>query len=248
MKEYDAIARFYDDWRMDDFSLGLIPFIIVLLRRHRITGPRVVEFACGTGSAALELCRLGYDVIGVDGSVEMLNVARRKQGRRKRRIRFEQCRISDFAGKAEHDIALCLFDSINHITTYDRLSEALDAVSCALRQGGAFLFDVNTVYGLRKIWSDTAFHRKTTDSYSCWSSDFDPRTRMARVRIELFERKNHDLFRRSGVVIHEKGYTFTELRRLLKSSGFYDVKFYDCLSKEKADNKTTRALVFCRKR
>ncbi len=248
MSNYDAIARFYDDWRMDDFSVRLIPFIIMLLRRHRIKGSRIVEFACGTGSAALELCRLGYDVIGVDESIEMLSVARRKQGRRKRRIQFEQCRIADFAGKAEYDIALCLFDSINHIMTTNRLAKAFDSVSDSLRQGGAFIFDVNTVFGLRKIWSDSAFHRKTRDSHSCWSSDFDSHARTARVKIELFERKDNGLFRRSSVVIHEKGHTFTELRELLKSSGFYDLNFYNCLSKEKADSRTTRALVFCRKR
>ena len=43
-------------------------------------GARVLDAGCGTGRVAVELARRGYEVVGADNDVSMLQVARRSAG------------------------------------------------------------------------------------------------------------------------------------------------------------------------
>ena len=48
-----------------------------IIRRH-VTGRRAVDFGCGAGRSTMFLKRLGFDVVGIDISEDMLAIARRR--------------------------------------------------------------------------------------------------------------------------------------------------------------------------
>ncbi len=65
-----------------------------ILAHHALTGGRfllLLDVGCGPGNAVRDLATSFADAVGVDGSVEMVNVARREGGvaGSGRRIRFE---------------------------------------------------------------------------------------------------------------------------------------------------------------
>ena len=68
---YDAIARLYDPW-----SASVTEDIGFYVEEARASGRPVVELACGTGRIAVPIARAGIEVIGVDASPGMLEVAR----------------------------------------------------------------------------------------------------------------------------------------------------------------------------
>ena len=69
---YDTIAHYYDVIHAD-----LTEDIKLLLRVADPVRGRVLELGCGTGRIMIPLARAGYDITGVDNSVEMLAIGRK---------------------------------------------------------------------------------------------------------------------------------------------------------------------------
>lgn len=103
---------------------------------------RLLELACGTGSHALELEKLGYEIVATDYSEDLLAVARRKTGEADSRveIRFQDMRHLSLPDEP-FDAVYCLFDSIGYVQTNEALRQVLHGVYAHLRQGGLFVFE-----------------------------------------------------------------------------------------------------------
>ena len=73
---YNVIASVYDKLNSDIDYGKWADFIEKIFDKYLAERPEIVlDLACGTGSMTAELARRGYDMIGVDGSEEMLSVA-----------------------------------------------------------------------------------------------------------------------------------------------------------------------------
>ena len=74
----NMLAPFYDAFNGDiDYSSWADFIEEIIGREYKIGKPELVlDLGCGTGSMTLELASRGYDMTGVDYSVEMLDVAR----------------------------------------------------------------------------------------------------------------------------------------------------------------------------
>lgn len=103
---------------------------------------RVLDIACGTGSHAIELKRLGYEVVGTDISEDMLASAREKAKGARSDIRFEKqdMRTLDVAS-SPFDAVLCLFDAIGHVQTTAAIKQTFRAVNRHLRADGLFVLE-----------------------------------------------------------------------------------------------------------
>ena len=76
MGAYESFARVYDLF-MDNVPYEeWSSYLTGLLREYGICGGTVAELGCGTGKMTRLLAAAGYDMIGVDNSEEMLEIAR----------------------------------------------------------------------------------------------------------------------------------------------------------------------------
>ena len=79
---FERLSTVYDvDW--GKWPRRYIPLIQAVLRELDIARARVLDLACGTGTLALELAKLGHEVLGVDISPKMIGYAedqRRQRG------------------------------------------------------------------------------------------------------------------------------------------------------------------------
>jgi SAM-dependent methyltransferase len=57
-----------------------VPFYVDLAREAAKAGQAVLELACGTGRVTIPVARAGVEIVGLDNSPAMLDVARRKSG------------------------------------------------------------------------------------------------------------------------------------------------------------------------
>ena len=80
---YDLIAPIYDKVNGDVDYKEWADFIEKVIERDYKGGKPelVLDLGCGTGRMTLELARRGYDMTGVDYSVEMLDIARENADR-----------------------------------------------------------------------------------------------------------------------------------------------------------------------
>ena len=80
MAGYSVFARYYDELTANiDYRKRAVYFDSIIKKFKKTQGDILLDLACGTGSISMEMARLGYDVIGVDNSEEMLGAAIEKK-------------------------------------------------------------------------------------------------------------------------------------------------------------------------
>lgn len=79
MQAYTGFARVYDTF-MDNVPYDAwTEYLSSLLKEYGVQEGLVLELGCGTGSVTRRLSKMGYDMIGIDSSEEMLEIAREKE-------------------------------------------------------------------------------------------------------------------------------------------------------------------------
>ena len=130
---YDLLAPFYDAVNSEIDYSKWADFITEILNRHnKIEGENIIlDLGCGTGNMTLELAERGYDMIGVDYSVQMLDVARNRAEKLKLdgKILWLCQDMSDFELYGTVDAAVSCLDCINHITDSKELDKCFDLLT-----------------------------------------------------------------------------------------------------------------------
>jgi SAM-dependent methyltransferase len=138
---YDKIARYYDVLHGD-----LNEDIEFVIRLAEESGGPVLELGCGTGRLLLPLVRTGQETTGLDGSEEMLAIAKAKlTGERpavRERARLEQGDITDFQLGQKYGLVTLPYNTLMHLSP-PALAFCLGNVRGHLRPGGALFVDVD---------------------------------------------------------------------------------------------------------
>lgn len=137
---YDALNA-WKDYRSESVRLEGIA------RRYgRSGGTSWLDVACGTGKH-LEFLRRGHDCVGVDGSAEMLRLARRRLPG----VRLVHADMRTFRLEQEFDVVSCLFSAVGHLRTERDLALAFANFARHAKPGGVVIAEP---------WIDPAKFRK----------------------------------------------------------------------------------------
>ena len=128
----------YYDLLMGDYS-SLIHKTEQLLNRYVQKNNAVLELGCGTGNI-LQTLKETYRVSGLDNSEGMLSEARKKVPEA-----LLYCEdMASFTLPHKYAAILCIFDSINHLTSFTDWKKLFRTVHKHLEKDGIFIFDINT--------------------------------------------------------------------------------------------------------
>lgn len=221
MSGYSAFARFYDKLTANIDYRKRGEYFHEIIKKFKTTeGDILLDLACGTGSISEVMADLGYDVIGVDNSDEMLGIAIDKKFDSGSSIQYlcqDMCRL-DMYGTV--DVAICALDSINHLPSIEDVRRVFEGVAFFSERNGLFIFDVNTLYKHRNILADNTFTYEAEGVYCIWENTLDRETDEVRMNLEFFEELDSGLYERSSDSFSEKAYKESELEKALKESGF----------------------------
>lgn len=137
-KEY---SRAYDRLYKDKNYIKECDFIESVFKKNRLKVRRILDLGCGTGGHSLVLAKRGYDVVGVDISNEMLNIARSKAKEAGLQVKFVQGDIAKLNLKEKFDAVISMFAVIGYQTTDKGILKSFGAAKKHLLPGGLFLFD-----------------------------------------------------------------------------------------------------------
>ena len=137
---FDRFARFYDgDYRNYEDDL---PLIADLAEEN---GGQLLELGCGTGRVLLPLAEMGYTLIGIDLSAELLEVSRHKLSQtpfaNQVTLIQEDLRNFDLPNQ-QFDFVFCVSNTLMHLTTQTEQLAALRMAHHHLREDGALLIDL----------------------------------------------------------------------------------------------------------
>lgn len=229
---YHAIAKVYDRINAEIDYDAWADFVEENFRRHLTERPELLlDLACGTGSMALTLARRGYDMIGVDGSADMLTVAMdraREAGHPEILYLLQDMRAFELYGTV--GAVTCCLDSINYLTDDGDLEKCFAAVHNYLDPDGLFLFDVNTPYKFEHIYGKNAYtFEEEADNrltYCGWQNFYDPETRLCDFDLTVFSEDGHGRYRREDESHTERCYPREALIETLTSTGFAPIGIY----------------------
>lgn len=142
---YDRFASCYDEV-MDDYSW--CDHFIRSMIDTRITRRRaVLELGCGTGRILELAAPLFERSTGIDLSPAMLTHARERLPNSS----FHLQDMRTFSLSEHFDLILCLYDTINHLTSFDQWQQCFSRMASHLAPGGLCIIDMNTPQRLGRL-------------------------------------------------------------------------------------------------
>jgi SAM-dependent methyltransferase len=109
-------------------------------------GERVLDLACGIGRHSLELRRRGFEVVGVDISPELLEMAEREAAAQSLDVAFMQADLRELELADEFDLVLSLNDgAVGYFETEEENRRTFAVIARALRAGGGHLMQLPNV-------------------------------------------------------------------------------------------------------
>ena len=139
---YEGLAPIYDYvMRHVDYQTWT-DYIHQLLAPGQAEALRLADLACGTGNTTALFEDLGYQVVGIDGSAAMVDIARQKAAERGSDTHFYHCDLRQLHGVPPCAAAVCLYDSFNYLLTPEDFAQAIANVDQLLLPDSTFVFDV----------------------------------------------------------------------------------------------------------
>ncbi|HYC89334.1 MAG TPA: class I SAM-dependent methyltransferase [Thermoanaerobaculia bacterium] len=139
---YGAFAYAYDRALGRRFFKAARLLLDQLLESYPAKERTHLDVACGTGSAVQYFRRKGWRSVGVDASLEMLQLAGGGVAADMRALPFR----GTFAR------VTCLYDSLNHLLQLDDLTAAFKAIRGVMNEESLFFFDMNHPEIYPEVW------------------------------------------------------------------------------------------------
>jgi 2-polyprenyl-3-methyl-5-hydroxy-6-metoxy-1,4-benzoquinol methylase len=240
---YDDLAEIYDHFQKDINPVRWAKYIDGLVRAF---GPNkgdgregrllLCDLGCGTGGVSIALHRLGYDVIGIDDSILMLQKAREKAASARADILYLKQNITKMELFGTVDVFCCLLDTVNHLTRKVDFSRMLTSFANYLNPGGLFIFDVATAHHLEDTLGDHFFYKVEEEYALLWGNRFSPKTKISTSDLTFFRKESdRDSYLRYEGQIRERVYTKQDIRTCLEKAGMILLAQYKELSRENTD-------------
>lgn len=241
---YSVFAAYYDRLTEEvDYQRRAQYFDSFIRQYVHVTEDTILlDLACGTGSLSVALSALGYDVIGVDGSADMLSEAMSKGGGNIQFVCQKFDRLNLFG---TIDVAVCALDSINHITSIEAVEKAFSRVSLFTAPGGLFIFDVNTAYKHREVLADNTYVYDLDDIYCVWQNTTDEHL-VTEISLDFFV-KHGKTYTRESESFCERAYSHEQLCGVLTRTGYELLAVCAGDTRDPVGETTQRAVYVARK-
>lgn len=247
MEAYTGFAGVYDIF-MDNVPYEeWAGYLWEILREYGIEDGLLLELGCGTGSMTECMAGYGYDMIGVDYSIEMLELAWKKKEKSGHDILYlnQDMREFELYGTVGAVISVC--DSVNYILEDGGLTEMFRLVNNYLDPGGIFLFDFNTEYKYQEVLGVQVIAEDREDCSFIWDNYYDDAERINEYELTLFIREEEsELYRKYQETHFQRAYTLEEMRQYIEESGLLYVTAYDAYTRQSPGERSERICVVAR--
>ena len=243
MDAYTSFAQVYDLF-MDNVPYDVWgEYLDKLFKEYGIEDGLLLDLGCGTGKVTRLLAEKGYDMIGVDYSYEMLDIAK-AQSEESILYLMQDMREFELYGTVRGVYSAC--DCLNYILEEDELRTVFELVNNYLDPGGIFVFDMNTPYKYNELLSDNTFAENREEGSFIWENYFDEDEQINEYDLTLYIKEEDGRFQRFEETHFQKCYELSTIQRLLEEAGLEFVAMYDAYTKEPVSEESEKVLFIAR--
>lgn len=215
---YNDFAEVYDRLQTADYE-KFVDYYEEIFKRLGKTPKLVLDLACGTGNITIPMAKRGYDMIGLDLSCEMLNIARNKAISQNLDILFLNQDMCEMELYGTVDAIVCALDGLNYILDSGDLEKVFSLVKNYLNPGGVMIFDMNTRHYLENVLGRNTFVSDEDGIYYVWRSEFFEDTNICEFELNFFCEDQDKSYKRFDEFQAERAYSVDEISKLVTSQG-----------------------------
>ena len=186
-----------------------------------------MDLGCGRGTLTEMMYQKGYDLVGVDVSDAMLNIAMEKKEQSGSEILYLQQDMRELELYGTVGTVYCVCDSLNYILEEEELAAVFSLVNNYLFPGGVFIFDFNTDYKYHEVIGDATIAENREDCSFIWENIYDPEEGINEYDLTLFVRQEDETFRKYTETHLQRGYSAEQMKRLAEQAGLAVLEITD---------------------
>lgn len=214
------------------------------LRQEKRT---VLDLGCGTGTLTELLSQRGYEMIGIDQSEEMLQIAALKRELSGSEILYlcQDMRELELYGTVGAVISVC--DAVNYLLEEEELERTFRLVNNYLYPDGIFIFDFNTVYKYETIIGDATIAEAREECSFIWENTYYEEEQINEYDLTVFVKEQGDSYRRFQETHLQRGYELEQMRRIVERAGLIFLQAVDADTHTEVTGESERIYVIARK-
>jgi SAM-dependent methyltransferase len=216
MADYGKDLAYIHDQGFLGLAEQATPVVVKLLAERGVDGGRVVELGSGSGATARALTDAGHDVLGIDASRAMVELART-------RAPAAHFRVGSWAATAipDCDAVIAIGEVLGYVGSArgskNELEDLFGRVRTALSPGGVFIFDL-AIPGRVPGGEDSAF--RVGDDWAILYTANEAGSRLQR-RITTFRRIGGGAtYRRTEEIHRLRLWHVREIDKMLREAHF----------------------------
>ena len=245
---YGSFAYVYDKF-MDDVPYEeWADYVQSLLMEYEVREGLVLELGCGTGNLTEILASRGYDMIGVDLSADMLDIAMEKREKSGRDILYLMQDMREFELYGTVRAAVCICDSMNYLQEEKDLLSTFKLVNNYLDPGGIFIFDLNTAYKYRELIGDTTIAENREGASFIWENTWYEEEKVNEYDLTIFAETENGLYQKFEETHFQRAYDLKTVKRLIAEAGMEFLAAYDAFTREPVRPDSERIYVIAREK
>jgi SAM-dependent methyltransferase len=173
----------------------------------------VVELGAGTGRFGAKFSAAGYIIYGIDNSIDILRVAKRRAFGKFRLICAD---MSTFYLKPKADFIFSIHDTMNYFLKKSDIIKVLKCVALSMKKESIFMFDITTEYNILNNFHEKTSVYKTKEMLIEWSNTYNKRKKIIQSVLHFFSPDGT-----SRTEVHyQRIYKIKEISKLLNKCGF----------------------------
>lgn len=225
---YKGFANVYDHMMENIPYEEWFSKLKLYLKEHGLTDGRICELGCGTGIMTEKFAKAGYQMIGLDKSVDMLALAKQKQEETKSDILYLNQDMTEMELDKPVDACISVCDSMNYLLQEEEMSALFERVKKYLTPGGLFIFDLKTVYCYRNVIGNQTWVEQDEEVSYIWENFFYEEQDINEYMLTIFRKQpDSGLYERMEEAHYQRAYSPERLKSLLAEAGLTLVDSFD---------------------
>ncbi|MBD3272743.1 methyltransferase domain-containing protein [Candidatus Dependentiae bacterium] len=253
MQVFKDYAKYYDLLYKDKDYEKETEYINSLIKENLSDAKSILELGSGTGKHAILLCQKEYNLVGIDFSSKMVDIAKQRllKEELKTNIEFFVADVRKAKLNKKFDVALSLFHVVSYMLTKNDLINMFKTVYNHLNTNGLFIFDC--WYGPAVLSNKPEKRvKKLENDYLKLKRFANPvhhiNDNIVDVEYNIFLQEKNSPNSFSFKEIHKMRYLFKpELKVLLELTGLKIIKSEEWLTGKSLNQNTWGACFICKK-